>query len=77
MCPVSDTHLDVYKRQVKYRDLNGDNVIDNNDQKAIGYSTAIPEIYSVSYTHLDVYKRQDMWSWYRFTMREELGKLTF
>lgn len=30
---------------VKYRDLNGDNVIDNNDQKAIGYSTAIPEIY--------------------------------
>jgi len=19
----------------------------------------------------------DMWSWYRFTMREELGKLTF
>ena len=30
---------------VKYRDLNGDKVIDSNDQKAIGYSTAIPEIY--------------------------------
>ena len=30
---------------IKYRDLNGNNVIDNNDQKAIGYSTAIPEIY--------------------------------
>lgn len=30
---------------VKYRDLNGDNVIDENDQKAIGYSTAMPEIY--------------------------------
>ena len=30
---------------IKYRDLNGDKVIDENDQKAIGYSTAIPEIY--------------------------------
>lgn len=30
---------------IKYRDLNGDKVIDENDQKAIGYSTAMPEIY--------------------------------
>lgn len=30
---------------IKYRDLNGDNVIDKYDRKAIGYSGMIPEIY--------------------------------
>ena len=42
--------LDVYKRQVvpgdiKYKNVNGDEVIDANDVTAIGYSTAAPEIY--------------------------------
>lgn len=30
---------------VKYRDVNGDNVIDSNDKVAIGHSTTAPEIY--------------------------------
>ena len=30
---------------IKYRDVNGDGIIDSNDQTAIGYSTAAPEIY--------------------------------
>jgi len=30
---------------VKYRDVNGDNIIDSNDKVAIGHSTTAPEIY--------------------------------
>lgn len=30
---------------IKYRDINGDNVIDENDRTAIGYTTTCPEIY--------------------------------
>lgn len=30
---------------IKYRDVNGDNVIDANDETAIGYNTLSPEIY--------------------------------
>ncbi|MBO5455623.1 MAG: SusC/RagA family TonB-linked outer membrane protein [Muribaculaceae bacterium] len=30
---------------IKYRDVNGDNVIDSNDKVAIGYTTTCPEIY--------------------------------
>lgn len=30
---------------IKYRDVNGDDVIDENDKIAIGYSTVAPEIY--------------------------------
>lgn len=30
---------------IKYRDVNGDNIIDTNDEVAIGYSTTCPEIY--------------------------------
>ena len=30
---------------IKYRDVNGDKIIDANDKTAIGYSTGIPEIY--------------------------------
>ncbi|MDE6172250.1 MAG: TonB-dependent receptor, partial [Bacteroides sp.] len=30
---------------IKYRDVNGDNIIDSNDEVAIGYSTTYPEIY--------------------------------
>lgn len=30
---------------IKYKDINGDKVIDENDVTAIGYSTLIPEIY--------------------------------
>lgn len=30
---------------IKYRDVNGDNIIDANDEVAIGYSTTCPEIY--------------------------------
>ena len=56
-CPVSYTHLDVYKRQIyvkcEYLNPGGSmkdrialNIIRDAEQKA------------VSYTHLDVYKRQ-------------------
>lgn len=30
---------------IKYKDVNGDNIIDANDKVAIGYSTTAPEIY--------------------------------
>lgn len=30
---------------IKYKDINGDNVIDDNDKTAIGHSTVAPEIY--------------------------------
>ena len=35
----------VYQGDIKYRDVNGDKVIDSNDVTAIGYSTVAPEIY--------------------------------
>lgn len=35
----------VYPGDIKYRDVNGDGVIDGNDVTAIGYSTLCPEIY--------------------------------
>ena len=35
----------VYPGDVKYVDLTGDNIIDSNDRKAIGYSTTAPDIY--------------------------------
>lgn len=30
---------------IKYRDINGDNIIDSNDEVAIGYNSVCPEIY--------------------------------
>lgn len=36
---------DVKPGDIKYKDVNGDNVIDANDKIAIGYSTTAPEIY--------------------------------
>lgn len=35
----------VYPGDIKYRDVNGDKIIDSNDVTAIGYSTVAPEIY--------------------------------
>lgn len=35
----------VYPGDVKYVDLTGDDKIDNNDRKAIGYSTTAPDLY--------------------------------
>ena len=35
----------VYPGDVKYVDLTGENIIDANDRKAIGYSTTAPDIY--------------------------------
>lgn len=36
---------DVRPGDVKYKDQNGDNLIDANDVRAFGYSTTLPEIY--------------------------------
>lgn len=36
---------DVKAGDIKYKDVNKDNVIDSNDKTAIGYSTTAPEIY--------------------------------
>ncbi len=36
---------DVNPGDIKYKDVNGDNIIDANDKVAIGYSTTAPEIY--------------------------------
>lgn len=38
---------------IKYADVNGDGTIDSNDQVALGYSTAIPEIYYTFYVGLE------------------------
>ena len=35
----------VYPGDVKYVDITGDNIIDSNDRKAIGYSTTAPDLY--------------------------------
>lgn len=35
----------VYPGDIKYKDVNGDNVIDANDVTSIGYNTLCPEIY--------------------------------
>ena len=57
---VSYTHLDVYKRQVKYTANEGlfmhiwINLLDN----AIKFSPSKGTMTTVSDTHLDVYKRQ-------------------
>lgn len=36
---------DVRPGDIKYKDANGDGVIDNNDRVAIGYNTVCPEVY--------------------------------
>lgn len=36
---------DVKPGDIKYKDVNGDNIIDANDKVAMGYSTTAPEIY--------------------------------
>lgn len=36
---------DVKPGDIKYKDVNGDNIIDANDKVAIGHSTTAPEIY--------------------------------
>ncbi len=41
----SQKFSDVRPGDVKYKDLNGDNIIDKNDMKAIGHSSMMPEIY--------------------------------
>ena len=67
ICPVSYTHLDVYKRQAPYFD--GSKLLIAADCTAYAYAafhqdfirnkvTLIGCPKSVSYTHLDVYKRQ-------------------
>lgn len=39
------TFSDVKPGDIKYKDVNGDHIIDENDKVAIGYSTTVPEIY--------------------------------
>jgi len=39
------TFSDVKPGDIKYRDVNGDNIIDANDKVAIGYSTKAPEVF--------------------------------
>lgn len=41
----TQTFSTVRPGDIKYRDVNGDNIIDSNDKVAIGYSTTAPEIY--------------------------------
>lgn len=36
---------DVYPGDIKYKDMNGDNIIDDNDVVNIGHSSTLPEIY--------------------------------
>ena len=60
-CPVSYTHLDVYKRQVINR--NGGKPGGKDAQSAMYWGDSevmnnLRSIVAVSYTHLDVYKRQ-------------------
>ena len=75
--PVSYTHLDVYKRQIKTR---GNNLYSSFDTAVVGLFEWVDgknvetdqtksteyqmlcKIYPVSYTHLDVYKRQVLYN---------------
>ena len=41
----TQTFSTVKPGDIKYRDVNGDNIIDANDKVAIGYSTTAPEIF--------------------------------
>jgi TonB-linked SusC/RagA family outer membrane protein len=41
----TQTFSTVKPGDIKYKDVNGDNIIDANDKTAIGYSTAAPQIY--------------------------------
>ena len=41
----TQTFSTVKPGDIKYRDVNGDNIIDANDKVAIGYSTTCPEIF--------------------------------
>lgn len=41
----AQTFSTVRPGDIKYRDINGDNIIDANDKTAIGHSTTAPEIY--------------------------------
>ena len=41
----TQTFSTVHPGDIKYKDVNGDNVIDANDMCKIGYSTACPELY--------------------------------
>ena len=41
----TQTFTDVRPGDIKYKDVNGDGIIDANDKTAIGYSTTAPEIY--------------------------------
>ena len=61
MIPVSYTHLDVYKRQIKVQKRKKEEVFAKANELLLkmgleGRGDAYP--YPVSYTHLDVYKRQ-------------------
>ena len=69
LCPVSYTHLDVYKRQLPICPLNehmdiagfvmfSDVEITEKTAKALLEKCPEHDIIAVSYTHLDVYKRQ-------------------
>ena len=67
-CPVSYTHLDVYKRQVVLRTPATSGNVYHYVQWAlevagVGHVKVFPRVQgvnTVSYTHLDVYKRQGM-----------------
>lgn len=39
------TYSKVYPGDIKYKDMNGDKIIDDNDMVAIGHSSMLPEIY--------------------------------
>ena len=66
MYPVSYTHLDVYKRQVYYRDKEistmKEKELSKIRAKDFGFvfqqTHLVSNLTPVSYTHLDVYKRQ-------------------
>ena len=56
--PVSYTHLDVYKRQVKDIPQRGKVIVALCAVHSVIDSDEADTFLSVSYTHLDVYKRQ-------------------
>ena len=82
---VSDTHLDVYKRQggetfvKRIAGLPGDKVeINGAGSRVVVNGVQVRENYvtltAVSYTHLDVYKRQAVFLAYREDSEEYVGQ---
>ena len=79
--PVSYTHLDVYKRQLKRYEIPASKLVlelgysvDYEDEKEDFEPDEADTVEPVSYTHLDVYKRQLLYCAPKVAFQEQRKK---